>query len=737
MQNNYFRSRAARVHRADRRGPGARLPSMAATLTPPAETEQSLLGEQRPSKNPALRRFTVAVTVGTLLVSVPYLWVLWAQWNPGPSFLRTVAPGNFYDLQARAMLSGHLSIPKGALGIEAFVHDGRQYTYFGIFPSLLRMPILIFTHSLDGRLTAPSILLAWVVTAVFSCVLLWRLRIMVRGEAALGWAEAVSYGVFVAAIAGGSVLVTLAATPWVYDEDFAWSVALTLASVFALLGVLERPSWKRVLGAGVLILFANLNRAPTGYACVIGAGLVAGWFALGRGGEENRRWFPPMLGVAVVPFAASCVVTYAKFGTPVGLPMADQVWAGLNAHRRYFLAANGGKAFSPAFIPTTVTAYFQPFGIRFTGLFPFITNPTTLPNIYGAVFDQTYQTASIPATMPLLFLLACWGVLTAFRPKPVGRLAVTRLLLLAALSGTAGVLMWGYIADRYMADFMPFLILAGAIGLIDLWRRAETRGRRSGRYLLGGVTVLAVFSILANVATALEPNPQWTTYQFQQYLTAQEGLSLHPVAGSIRHGATLPYYAPAGQMFEVGNCSGLYYSTGETYATVPGQQIQHLTWKPVVQPADDNHTIALTIHDPAALARPVPVLTFGKSALVVERAGPGLAHLRVVNAGASNIPWPPTTGWTFPNTRGFTIWIDVMTDPNLHSIVVSYFGSYGIGHYLPGHGPAVVQVTRTKDGGPPPAVAISDVSARAQAAFPADPSALSPNPALCRSLTHS
>ena len=304
------------------------------------------------------------------------------------------------------------------------------------------------------------------------------------GQAALGWAEAASYGLFAAAITGGSVLVNLASEPWVYNEDFAWSVALTTASVFALLGVLERPSWRRVLAAGVLILATNLDRTPTGYACVIGAGLIAVWFALGRVGRENRRWFLPMLAAAVVPFAVSCAVTYAKFGLPVGLPMADQVWAHVNAHRRYFLAANGGKAFSFGFVPSTAYAYLQPFGIRFTGVFPFITNPTTPAVAYaGAVLDQVYPTGSIPATMPLLFLLSIWGTVSAFRPRAVGRLALARIPLLAAAAGTAGVFLWGYIADRYMADFMPFLILAGGIGLIDLWRRFAGRRPRARRCL--------------------------------------------------------------------------------------------------------------------------------------------------------------------------------------------------------------------------------------------------------------
>ena len=66
------------------------------------------------------------------------------------------------------MFHGHLSLANGALGLEGFVHAGRTYTYFGLFPSIIRIPILLVTSSLDGKLTATSILLAWLLTGLFA-----------------------------------------------------------------------------------------------------------------------------------------------------------------------------------------------------------------------------------------------------------------------------------------------------------------------------------------------------------------------------------------------------------------------------------------------------------------------------------------------------------------------------------------------------------------------------------------
>ena len=169
--------------------------------TQDALTMDSTLDPQRGigAKPGGVRRFQMISVIAIVAAAVPYLWVLWDLWTGAINPLRTNGSSNVtespYDFQARAILGGHLSLPSGSIGGEGFIHDGRTYTYFGVFPALIRLPVFLFTHAFDGRLTAPSILAAWLVTAVFSTLLLWRVRTVVRGEAPLGWAEATSYGV--------------------------------------------------------------------------------------------------------------------------------------------------------------------------------------------------------------------------------------------------------------------------------------------------------------------------------------------------------------------------------------------------------------------------------------------------------------------------------------------------------------------------------------------------------------
>jgi hypothetical protein len=660
-----------------------------------------------------------------VVVSVPYLWVLWDLWTGTPSGLRGVNPSDFYELQARAMFHGHLSVPPGSLGIEAFVHDGRPYTYFGLFPSLVRMPILLFTSRFDGRLTAPALLVAWISTGVFSSLALWRVRVLLRGRALLGRAEAASYGVLVATITGGSVLVYLAATPFVYNEDVAWSVALTVGSMFALLGVVERPSWGRITAAGVLVLAANLDRGSTGYACALGALLVATWFFFGWYGQDNRRWVLPTALVGLVPLVVSCAVDWAKFGILFGIPVADQVWSHINAHREHFLAVNGGQAFSAAFLPSTLYAYLQPAGLHLSSVFPFITTPTAPASVLaGAVMDDTYPTASMTATMPLLFLLSCWGLVGAFRPRPLGRARLTRLLLLASAAGATGALLLGFITERYLGDFLPFLVLASAVGLVDLWARVGGSSRGARTALLVVVAVAGLFSVAANVGVSLTPTSQWTTAQLKRFVTFQHQVTPGSLKSTVQQGDTLPYWAPAGQLFAADRCAALYVSNGRSFKDVPGQQLQHFTWLPVEQGPGINHTIDFSFDQPvSALHQAVPVVSVGRSALVIEPAGVGQVRFRVENPGAPSPDYPSAVGSPWQPVLHYVYQLDVMTDPYLRSIFAQFSNGNGIvSHYLAGRGPAVVQNTGPATGGGAPVLSVTDVTVPP------------PNMSLCRGL---
>jgi hypothetical protein len=668
------------------------------------------------------RRFTYASLVAIGLMAVPYIWIGWVLWGPVNPLRKSVFEDNFYDLQARAMFHGHLSLHSGAIGIEGFVHDGRTYTYFGLFPSIIRMPILLVTSSVDGKLTASYMLLAWLLTGLFASMLLWRVRFFVRGDAVMGRAEATAFGVLLATIMGGTVWMLLAATPFVFNEDVAWSICLTTGSIFALLGVIERPSWGRVVASGALILCANLDRATTGWACDVGAGLIAVWFLLGFGGRENRRWFLPVAAAGVIPMVVGCVVNYSKFGVLFGVSNYDQVWTHVNAYRRKFLAANHNAEEGLIFVRTNLLTYFRPDGLHLTSVFPYITLPVSPPRPLGGVlFDRLYRTASVPASTPLLFLLSIWGLITAFRPRSIGHVARTRLLLLAAGSAAAALMLWGYIAPRYLGDFVPFLILASAVGLVDIFRRLDGR-RRSVR--AGAVVVVAaagLFCIVANIGIAIAPNEEWNTTQVLRYVQAQKTLSDitgHPLEGNVVHGSALPTWGPAGRLYVIGNCNGLYVSNGENYSTVPSEQFDRTTWMTVQLGPEFQHEFRITATAPASgHSETVPLVSAGNYTVTATATPTSNAHLVQVTFGIKGAG-AVSSGHSYEFEAGTTQAVTVITDPEKHLLEVVVNGAPDVAAT-----PNQVEPIRTglSNSGSAPALSVKDEAT---------------HPTLCQSLLH-
>ena len=507
-----------------------------------------------------IQRFTKVSLVAIVTASVPYLWVLLDLWTETIDPLRTngATVASVYDVQARAIMHGHLWIPNGSVSIEAFVHGNHQYTYFGIFPSLLRIPVLLFTHSLDGRLTALSMLGAWLVTAIFGPLLLWRIRGLVRGKASLGWAEATSYGVLLFSILAGSVLVFLASQLDVYSEDLAWSVALACASLFALGGVIERPSWGRVTACGLVVLLTNINRATTGYACMLAMALIATWFALGRAGRERQRWALPMFLATLVPLVAGCAIDLAKLGIPFGVSASAQL-----TYQAFGLSrVNGGKYFGLRYLPSTIQAYLTPSNIRVTPVFPYLTLPDNPnhPIAHTALFTRA-PTASVLPSMPLLFATGLWGLITAFAPRRRTVVRGLRILLIAMVATAGTVMIFGWVLERFVADFMPLLVLASIIGMVDIWSRLDGRTRVLRVLVPATIGLLALFGFVANIGIAITPDKNWTQAQVDHYVSAERALSDvtgHPLSREVVRGAHFPLRAPMGQLFVMGNCDKLY-----------------------------------------------------------------------------------------------------------------------------------------------------------------------------------
>ncbi len=517
------------------------------------------------------RRRLAAAIGGSAAGLVPFLAVLWdLALDP---LRRPRAEGfgsNFYDIQARALFHGHLSVADGILGIESFVVDGRTFMYFPPFPAILRMPVLVITDRFDGRLTAPSMLLAWVVLAIAASRLVWRVRDVVRGADGrtenVSRFEAAASGVLVAAITGGTVLVYIAALPWVYHEVYMWSAAFAIAALAGLVGlVLDAPavSWRRVAGVGGAVLGLIMTRATAGWPmalATIGTGI-----AIAVRTPRNLRGAAALLVAGSVPIVLSAAINWAKFHHVFMIPLEHQEWTRVSARRRLALAQNGGSLAGFQFLPTTLVNYLRPDGIRFVPYFPFVTFPADPARPYhGAFLDQTYRTGSLPAFMPLLTALGLWG-----GARVVAAVRSLLIPMLGALGVTATVMCYGYVGFRYTSEFVAVLAIASAVGLADLTARLSHRSIGIKRGMIASLAALTVFAMGANSAVGLATSR--TTGRgadLEQFIEWQDRTSraLGNRLATLTHvELALPGSAAPDELHVLGDCAALYLSTGDRY----------------------------------------------------------------------------------------------------------------------------------------------------------------------------
>ena len=516
-------------------------------------------------------RVQVSSLLGCLVGALAYVAVLLdLRWSPGRTAIELRYASNFFDLQADALLRGHLDVPKDSLGIEGFVLDDRTYMYFPPFPALVRLPVMLVTREFDGRLTVLSMAVAWLVLAVMTARLLWLVRDVLHGSRPVSRREAVAAGILLTAMTGGTVLTFDASLPWVYHEVYVWAVATVVGSLYWLLRASRSPGPRTLGWLLAFALAAAMTRTTGGFAVCGAIALAGGWRWLSARERRPDRVATLLLAVAVIPVLASVTLNLAKFDHPYLFPLQDQIWTQVNEQRREALAANGGTITGPQFLPTTLPTYFRPDGIRFTSWFPYVSLPADPPAVdVGAIFDQTYRTASVTATTPLLLFLALLSIpLAATRRDPL-----VRRLLLPPLIGSAvvgvGVLMYGYIANRYTSEFVPFLIVGSCV---TLWVAAPLLARLGllpTGVVLSVLALLTAYSVVVHTLTGITMTAVTRGGpRLVEHVSAQRTLSggpNSPQANLVRTIDELPNDAPADTIARTPDCRSLWLATGDRY----------------------------------------------------------------------------------------------------------------------------------------------------------------------------
>lgn len=520
-----------------------------------------------PDGTPSGRRKLISTTAGLLAGGTAYFLVLL---NFDTDLTRTTNASRifsgFFDFQARAFLDGRVDIAPELLGIEGFVHDGKTYTYFPPFPALLRLPVLMTTREFDNQLTLLSMALAWVVLAVVVSKLAWLALSCVTRTDEVSRTAAALVSLFIAYVTGGTVLTFDASLPWVYHEVYLWAVVGAVGASYWLVRALLDPGSHELRWLCAFIFVAIGTRATEGWAiCLVVLAIGVALRVQRRDPVRRRHWWK-FIVVAAVPLAASIALNLYKFDAIFMFPLQDQVWTQVNEQRRLALEANGGTLTGPQFFTTSFMAYLRPDGIRFVDYFPWITLPAEpAPALHGAFVDQTYRTGSATAFMPMLMALLLLATVACFRPRAHEGLTVFRGPLVAGVLTTGGVMAYGYYSTRYTSDFVPALVVGGAVGTALL--AGFVRQRR-----VAGIAALAVCSALTVLALAAQVAVgYYTTAIYHRgepladYVELQHRLSSDAMAERVTASPGFPVGGRTDDLAIRGDCETLFLHTGDKY----------------------------------------------------------------------------------------------------------------------------------------------------------------------------
>jgi hypothetical protein len=355
--------------------------------------------------------------------------------------------GGAYDSQAAHFLRGNVDVDVDAIGHEAMIVNDHVRMYFGPFPALLRIPLNFIYPAGHGEWSRISGFCAGVI-ALFAFTGLVRAALCSsplssRARDWLGNACVIGFAL-------GSPLLLLLGNLSIYDEAIIWGFALSLGAIFfafrsrkaegsALTGAL--------LGCSLCAGCALLSRVTFGAPFI----LIAPFLALAIR-PQNRI---VNLAALLLPLSAALVfyiwLSYARFGSPFGVNFDYYI----NPVHAEFAHKFG--VFSLLRIPYSFADYF---GVRFPTLqreAPFLgagRHSFGYPSLYSNDFSEVYL--PLPWCSGWLVFGAIMGIIYLFRRSCAD--AFERGAAVALFGQCLCILSYFLLAQRYAADFYPFLI---------------------------------------------------------------------------------------------------------------------------------------------------------------------------------------------------------------------------------------------------------------------------------------
>lgn len=435
------------------------------------------------------------------LALLHYAFVLGAS---GELFVPTVR-GMTFNSMALNLLEGRFDVDPAAIGDEAFERDGRSYAYFGIFPALLRLPLIPWVDLATTQVEGPYRLVAMMLAAAGGA---WLVRALAAWmPATVGFPATM---LLMAVLFSGPVIM-IGARPGIYHEVALWGWALAvwfLALLVPALDPARPPSGRRLSALAALAGCAMLTRPTMGVALLAALALlmvVLAWregagtplARLVRAAGRWRMMAPALIALAFLAVAGG--VNQARWGHPLtfaDMTLQTQLMV-MYPDRPARLEAHG--LFDPRRLGLGLVYYFVPvWAFTRDGRF-----------LFHDDIERLFDAFELPPSSfflsdPLTLALAAIGCVAALRGAVPGVARGPALAVLAGLATSPALMLvaW-YMAFRYRVEFMPLFLLAAGIGAIRISHWMADASAPAARRVMLAMAMLLVLQVAAAHAFAV------------------------------------------------------------------------------------------------------------------------------------------------------------------------------------------------------------------------------------------
>ena len=400
----------------------------------------------------------------------------------------------FFTEQAKALLRFDLSVPSSALGIECFYVNSKCFGYFGITPSLFRLPFVEFFP--NQSFTRISLLFALILGFFFSIKfleLIWNLILNLQSEIHkksdlnLTHFSKVLYLSSVITLTAGSVFIQLTRNDG-YWEALAWAGTLTIIGLyFGFRSFYFHSKWNLTLSLIAFLLGANAR---------INVGIISFFFGMllflmTISKRTDRLDFHTGKNLVrtllyALPLFSALGISYLKF-KKFGSPLNFNPQFLYEPHWVEVMSKNDGAQFSPKYFLTNVFNYLRFDGLTFHNGGVETLRPELVPFTYfwplstGSM--KVEPVAGLFGLMPILpfFILCICIIVLQWRDLQkvtflfnLKRWHVISFLSVCA-SGLFITLNFVAISNRYLGDFIPLTLMVVVFGsaLLNVYIKSD------------------------------------------------------------------------------------------------------------------------------------------------------------------------------------------------------------------------------------------------------------------------